>query len=112
MRKPLLSEQSQAWLKAVSSNTRYFHYFAVCFEDDVYPMGKWNIPFFSIEEAFQFKEMLQKKFPNRTFMRVEGMLCADMALKNQDTSPYWKIWINKHKKRLAHLAKNNQGGEE
>lgn len=109
MRKPLLSKQSQTWLKAVSTNTQYFYYFAVCFEDDVYPMGKWNAPFFSVEEAFQFKEMLQKKFPNRHFMRIEGMMRADMALKNQEKSPYWKIWINKHKKRLAHLNVNAQG---
>ena len=105
-----LNAKSQAWLNSASQQTQYLHYFAVCFEDDTYPMGKWNIPFFSIEEAYQFKEMLQKKYPNRTFFRAEGMIHAEMAFKNEERNAYWKIWINKHKKRLAQL--NPLGGEE
>lgn len=101
-----LPKRSQDWLASVLKNKQYFHYFAVAFEGDPYPMGRWNAPFYTAEEAFRFKEELQKLYPDKVFMRVEGGICASMAAEAKNDNKYWKAWIEKHLERVADLEKN------
>lgn len=106
-----LPAKSQAWLDYSLKCKGYFHYFAVSFEGDLYPMGKWDAPFYTAEEAFLFKEELQKQFPDKTFLRVEGAICASMAVKNKDENKYWNAWIKKHLERVATLEKNGDSND-
>lgn len=101
-----LNQRSQDWLASALKMKGYFHYFAVAFEGDIYPMGKWDAPFFTAEEAFQFKEELQKQYPDKNFMRVEGSICGSMALKSKGINKYWDAWLEKHIERVAELEKN------
>ena len=99
-----LNEQSKAWLNAVLKETRYCHYFAVCVDGgEVYPVGNWNAPFYSFEEAKEFKDMMQAKYPDREFSRIEGMLCVDGAMK-ETPNKFWATWQKKHKQRIALLT--------
>ncbi|MDD2944529.1 hypothetical protein [Acinetobacter sp.] len=98
----LLSEQSQAWLESVLKHTQYCHYFAVGMDDNKYPIGDWHAPFYSIEEATQFKDMMQAKHPDRDFSHIEGMLHIDSAMKNTPNK-FWATWQKKHKERIASL---------
>ena len=99
----LLSEQSQAWLTSIMTNSCYCHYFAVCLEgEEIYPVGSWNVPFYSIEEAMQFKNEMQIKHPDSELHIIEGMLCADSAMR-EAPNQYWATWQNKHKQRLENL---------
>lgn len=103
----LLSEQSQAWLNAVMQQEHYFHYFAVGMDDNKYPMGDWNAPFYSIEEANQFKDAMQVQYPDSELHIVEGMLCADSAMR-EAPNQFWATWQNKHKQRLEELGANKK----
>lgn len=98
-----LSEQSQAWLNTMLSKSRYCHYFAVCIHgNEIYPMGNWNAPFYSIEEAKQFKDMMQAKHPSLEFSRIEGTLHIDGAMKDIPNK-FWATWQKKHEQRIAAL---------
>lgn len=50
-------ERIQPWIDAIADNKRYCFYIAVGLADSeiAYPLGNWNIPFYSFEEANQFK---------------------------------------------------------
>ena len=106
-----LPKHSQDWLASVLKSKQYFHYFAVAFEGDLYPMGKWNAPFYTAEEAFPFKEELQKQFPDKTFMRVEGGIYASIAVEAKNENKYWNAWIKKHLERVATLEKNGDSND-
>ena len=104
----LLSEQSQAWLEAVLKHTLYCHYFAVGINgDEPYPMGAWHAPFYSIEEAMQFKNEMQIQHPDSGLHIIEGMLCADSAMR-EAPNQFWATWQNKHKQRLENLDANKK----
>ncbi len=98
-----LDEQSQAWLNAMLQKTRYCHYFALCFaEDDMHPMGNWNAPFYSIEEASQFKNQIQSEHPDREFMLIEGVLHINGAM-GHTPNKFWATWQQQHKARISSL---------
>lgn len=105
--KNLLNEQSQAWLDSSLKHTRYCHFFAICIGDNKYPMGDWNAPFYSIEEAHQFKEAMQAKYPNEEFYRIEGILHVDGAMKDAPNK-FWATWQKKHKQRIKDLETNEK----
>ncbi|MDM1757585.1 hypothetical protein HX127_08365 [Acinetobacter sp. 256-1] len=71
--------------------------------DEMYPVGNWNAPFYSFEEAKEFKDMMQAKYPDREFSRIEGMLCIDGAMK-ETPNKFWATWQKKHKQRIALLT--------
>lgn len=103
-----LSEQSQAWLNAWLDAPRYCHFFAVGIEGgSPYPMGDWNAPFFSVEEAKQFKDQMKEKYPDLEFIRIEGVVHIDGAMKDTPNH-FWATWQKKHKQRLSSLE--NKGG--
>lgn len=98
-----LSKDSQAWLDSMLKHTRYCHYFSVCLaKDDVMLMGSWNAPFYTIEEAHQFKRMMQAKFPDQDLICIEGATCTDGAMKNTPNK-FWAIWQKKHKEHIVLL---------
>ena len=106
----LLSEQSQAWLNAWLDAPSYCHYFAVGMENcDPNLMGDWNAPFYSIEEAKQFKDKMQAKYPDRKFIRIEGALHADGAMRSTPNK-FWATWQKKHKQRIENICKKLKGG--
>ena len=108
----LLSEQSQAWLNAWLGAPRYCHYFAVAIEGgDPNLMGDWNAPFYSIEEAKHFNDKMQAKYPDRTFIRIEGVLHIDGAMEDTPNK-FWETWQNKHKNRIAELLEQLKGGDK
>ena len=99
-----LSEQSQAWLDVMLKKPRYCHYFAVCIDgDEMYPLGSWNAPFYSVEEAKQFKDMMQAKHLDREFTCIEGTLHIDGAMKDTPNK-FWATWQKKHKQRISALT--------
>ena len=76
-------ERIQAWIDAMADNKRYFFYIAVGLADSdtAYPLGNWNIPFYSIEEANQFKNEAQLKYPDCSFNFITGTLRIDRQWK-------------------------------
>lgn len=97
-------QQQQEWLDAWMQHSRYCHYFSVTFADDNgYPMGNWNAPFFSIEEAKAFKDLVHVKHPKREFMLIEGVLHVDVTDRVAKNT-YWETWIQKHKQRIHALC--------
>lgn len=97
-----LSEETKAWLAAWADNGRYCHYFAVSLDDDKHLMGTWNAPFYSIEEAEQFRRMMQAKHPDSELIRIDGIIHIDGAMKNTPNK-FWATWQKKHKERIASL---------
>lgn len=75
--------------------------------DIAYPLGNWNIPFYSIEEASQFKQAAQLKYPNSRFNFITGTLHIEKAM--EDVSfVFWDKWQKKHNERIS-LLNNNEG---
>lgn len=104
----LLSEQSQAWLNAWLDAPRYCHFFSVGIEGGSrHLMGDWDAPFYSIEEAQQFKEAMQAKYPNNEFHCIEGVLCIDDAMRNTPNK-FWTTWQKKHNQRLSSLENKGE----
>ena len=96
------SADYQAWLDAWLKAPRYCHYFAVSTEDDKHPMGNWDAPFYSFDEASQFARAIQSKCPDKTLLCIEGVLHVDGAMK-YTPNKYWATWQKKHKQRIAEL---------
>ena len=74
-------------------------------------MGNWDAPFYSIEEAQEFKEAMQAEHPDRDFFRVEGVLSIDGAMEDTPNK-FWETWQNKHKNRIAELLEQLKGGDK
>ncbi len=106
----LLSEQSQAWLNAWLDAPSYCHYFAVGMENcDPNLMGDWNAPFYTLEEAQEFKNLMQGKHPESPLFFTRGVLSVDSAL-NHTPNKFWRIWQKKHKQRIENICKKLKGG--
>lgn len=107
--KSLLSEQLQAWINGLANNTSYCSYIAIGVADSdvIYPLGNWNIPFYSIEEANQFKKEAELKYPNLSFNFILGTLLIDKAME-QVPCVFWKKWQQKHNERLEGLKTNKK----
>ena len=102
-------ERIQAWIDAMADNKRYFFYIAVGLADSdtAYPLGNWNIPFYSIEEANQFKNEAQLKYPDCSFNFITGTLRIDQAMEAV-SCVFWAKWQKKHNERIS-LLNNNAG---
>ncbi|MDN5625425.1 MAG: hypothetical protein L0G96_19995 [Acinetobacter sp.] len=107
----LLSEESQHWLNCCLRDSRYCHYFSICMGENNHLMGNWDAPFYSIEEAQEFKEAMQAEHPDRDFFRVEGVLSIDGAMEDTPNK-FWETWQNKHKNRIAELLEQLKGGDK
>lgn len=102
-------ERIQTWIDAMADNKRYCFYIAVGLPDSdiAYPLGNWNIPFYSIEEANQFKNDAQLKYPDRSFNFITGTLHIEKT--REDVScVFWDKWQKKHNERIS-LLNNNEG---
>ena len=102
-------ERIQAWIDAMADNKRYCFYIAVGLADSdiAYPLGNWNIPFYSIEEANQFKNEAQLKYPDCSFNFITGTLRIDQAMEAV-SCVFWAKWQKKHNERIS-LLNNNAG---
>ena len=97
-------ERIQAWIDAMADNKRYCFYIAVGLADSdiTYPLGNWNIPFYSIEEANQFKNEAQLKYPDCSFNFITGTLRIDQAMEAV-SCVFWAKWQKKHNERISLL---------
>ena len=102
-------ERIQAWIDAIADNKRYCFYIAVGLADSdiAYPLGNWNIPFYSIEEANQFKNEAQLKYPDCSFDFITGTLHINQAMEDV-SCVFWAKWQKKHNERIS-LLNNNAG---
>ena len=102
-------ERIQAWINGLANNTSYCSYIAIGVADSdvIYPFGNWNIPFYSIEEANQFKKEAELKYPNLSFNFILGTLLIDKAME-QVPCVFWKKWQQKHNERLEGLKTNKK----
>lgn len=101
-------ERIQTWINSMADDKRYCFYIAVGIEDsDIkYSLGNWNIPFYSFEEANQFKQAIQQESANRGFYFITGTLHIEKAMEDV-SCVFWKKWQKKHHKRISLL--NNKG---
>ena len=102
-------ERIQAWIDAMADNKRYCFYIAIGLADSdiAYPLGNWNIPFYSFEEANQFKNDAQLKYPNLSFNFITGTLHIEKAMEDI-SCVFWDKWQKKHNERIS-LLNNNEG---
>ena len=100
----LSKERIQAWIDAMADSKRYCFYIAVGLADSdiTYPLGNWNIPFYSIEEANQFKNEAQLKYPDYNFDFITGTLRIDQAMEDV-SCVFWDKWQKKHNERISLL---------
>ena len=98
-------ERIQAWIDAMADNKRYSFYIAVGLADDEidYRLGNWNIPFSSFEEANQFKNNAQLKYPDLSFNFITGTLHIDKAME-EVSCVFWDKWQKKHSERISLLT--------
>ena len=102
-------ERIQPWIDAMADNKRYCFYIAVGLADSeiANPLGSWNIPFYSFEEANQFKSAAQLKYPDFSFDFITGTLNIEKA--REDVScVFWDEWQMKHNECIS-LLNNNEG---
>lgn len=106
-----ISEQ-QEWLNSWARDSHYCHYFAVNFEGGAcYPMGDWNAPFYTLEEAQEFKNVMQVKHPEITLYLIRGALSVEGVL-NDTPNKFWETWQKKHKQRIENLSKKLKRGSQ
>ena len=102
-------ERIPAWIDAIANNKRYCFYIAIGLanSDIAYPLGNWDIPFYSMEEANQFKNKAQLKYPDCSFDFITGTLHIDQAMEDV-SCVFWAKWQKKHNERIS-LLNNNAG---
>lgn len=110
LKQPPSASEQQEWLNAWARDSRYCHYFSVNFEgDSCCLMGPWNAPFYTLEEAQEFKNLMQGKHPESPLFFTRGVLSVDSAL-NHTPNKFWRIWQKKHKQRIENICKKLKGG--
>lgn len=104
-----LKERIQTWINTMADDKRYCFYISVELTDSdiAYPLGNWNIPFYSFEEANQFKDAAQLKYPAYDFNFITGTLRVEKAMEDS-SCVLWGNWQKKHRERIA-LLDNKQG---
>ncbi|WP_441373420.1 hypothetical protein [Acinetobacter lwoffii] len=97
-------ERIQAWIKTMSDDISYCSYIAIGMVNSEisYPLGNWNIPFYSFEEAYQFKKAAQLKYPDINFGFITGVLHTDKAMEAV-SCVFWAKWQKKHNERISLL---------
>ena len=102
-------ERIQPWIDAMADNKRYCFYIAVGLADSeiAYSLGNWNIPFYSFEEANQFKSAAQLKYPDFSFDFITGTLNIG-KVREEVSCVFWGKWQKKHNERIS-LLNNNEG---
>jgi len=97
-------ERIQAWIDSMADDKRYCFYIAVGLADSdiTYPLGNWNIPFYSLEEADQFKSEAQLKHPNLSFNFITGTLHIQKAIEAVSCM-FWAKWQKKYNERISLL---------
>lgn len=100
--------QTQAWLIAMLKDSTLCHYFTVVLVDqedtERTKFGSWDAPFYSQEEAEEFKQLMQSRFPGARLVIGKGTLPAG-EYSSQSRNRFWTNWIRQHKQRLS-LIKN------
>ena len=101
-------EKIQTWIDSMANDKRYCFYIAVGRVNSgiAYPLGNWNIPFYSFEEANQFKNAIQLEHPDYSFYFITGALHVKKAMERV-SCVFWKKWQKKHNERISLL--NNKG---
>lgn len=97
-------ERIQAWIDAMADDKCYCFYITVGLADSdiTYPLGNWNIPFYSLEEADQFKSEAQLKYPDSRFNFITGTLRINQAMEAV-SCVFWAKWQKKHNDRISLL---------
>lgn len=98
----------QSWIDGIADSKTYCSYVAVGLVDSHidYPLGNWNIPFYSAEDADQFKNDAELIYPDYSFYFIRGTLCIELAMEDC-SCVFWKKWQKKHNERISLL--NNEG---
>jgi len=104
--------QTQAWLNAALCNPSRCHYFTVTNASDNSStkgkFGTWDAPFFSLEEAEQFKSRMQIRYSDARLVIGRGEICSSDAF-SQCRNRFWTLWTRKHKQRIQMLSKQQSG---
>lgn len=104
--------QTQAWLEAITQDPDRCHYFTVANASDNSStkgkFGTWDAPFFSMEEAEQFKLLMQIRYSDARLVIGRGEICSSDAF-SQCRNRFWTLWTRKHKQRIQMLSKQQSG---
>ncbi|WP_266126078.1 hypothetical protein [Acinetobacter bereziniae] len=104
-----LSPKDQLSWDSWATHTRYCNYFALSLENDIHPMGKWDAPFFSIEELNAFARNIVAVHPELDDQLT--LMIGNIHVSILDNAPhnaYWQIWQDKHRERIAKLEQINK----
>lgn len=100
--------QTQAWLETITQDPDRCHYFTVANASDNSStrgkFGTWDAPFFSMEEAEQFKSLMHIRYSSARLVIGKGEIPTSEAL-NQSRNRFWTQWVRKHKQRIQMLSK-------
>lgn len=104
--------QTKAWLEAITQDPDRCHYFTVANASDNSStkgkFGTWDAPFFSMEEAEQFKSLMQIRYSDARLVIGKGEICSSDAF-SQCRNRFWTLWTRKHKQRIQVLSKQQSG---
>lgn len=104
--------QTKAWLEAITQDPGRCHYFTVANASDNSStkgkFGTWDAPFFSMEEAGQFKSLMQIRYSSARLVIGKGEIPTSEAL-SQCRNRFWTLWTRKHKQRIQMLSKQQSG---
>jgi hypothetical protein len=70
--------------------------------------GTWDAPFFSMEEAEQFKSLMQIRYTDTRLVIGKGEIPSSEAF-SQSRNRFWAQWTRKHKQRIQLLLKQQSG---
>lgn len=100
--------QTKVWLETITQDPDRCHYFTVTKASDNSStkgkFGTWDAPFFSMEEAEQFKSLMQIRYTDARFVIGKGEIPTSEAFK-QSRNRFWTHWTRKHKQRIQLLSK-------
>ncbi|HBI1384560.1 TPA: hypothetical protein JI393_RS14355 [Acinetobacter baumannii] len=105
-------EKTQEWLDSVLRDPKRCHYFTVIKKDGATGsdnrFGTWDAPFFDMEEAKQFKDLMHTRFTNARLIIGKGEIPSDDAF-SQCRNRFWVKWLRKHKQRIKTLTEQQSG---
>lgn len=101
-------EKIQTWIDSMANDKSYCFYISVGRVKNgiTHSLGNWNIPFYSFEEANQFKNAMQLEHPDCRFYFITGVLHTEKTTEDVSCI-FWEKWQQKHHERISLL--NNKG---
>lgn len=106
-RNNLPKAQTQAWLSTLLDDPMRCHYFIVIKKDgdqeDRRPFGTWDAPFYSLEDAEKFKELMSIRYPGARLIVSKGELPTS-SISSHIKNRFWVQWARQHKQRIKSLS--------